>query len=304
MNAQRRTSRSFFGPVFRLTPVNPPLVRGEALSGALHATVERRMHEQGSAPSRLRLGKTVMKPLAALLAALLLSGCAVNNTDTHYEGWRLEGKQAMARGDYAVARSLFLGAEYKRHRQPEVLNALGTCSVMLAQERLDDLNYAAAMRELDLAEGYFRRAIDTAPAYQPAHEGLNQTLELKGEYAAALKQAEWSAENVGPSAKQSIFLARELEKRGDMDAALLRYRQAVAMEPQNPRPHVALGVFYKKLGDRKEALAEFQAAQQLNPRDQYVMDQVADLTAAPRQPAPRSSAPRFAAGAGNRPSTP
>ena len=184
-----------------------------------------------------------------------VSGCVSSSTDTTYDRWRVEAQDAIQRGNYEVARGLLLNAENKKPRDPVTLHNLGVCSLHVAMAKQQDMNYAAAMRELDFAEAYFRRAIDAAPAYQPSQEGLNETLELKGEYASALKEAEWAAQNVGPSAKEQLFLAGALERQGDVDGALLRYRQAVAMEPNRPAPHVALAIFLKRAGDRNGALA-------------------------------------------------
>ncbi|MBI1827827.1 MAG: tetratricopeptide repeat protein [Planctomycetes bacterium] len=222
---------------------------------------------------------------AIAILGCLASGCATSSNDTTYDRWRSEAQDAMHRGDYAVARSLLLSAENKHARDPVTLHNLGVCSLHVAMAKSQEMNYAAAMRELDVAEAYFRRAIDASPAFQPSQEGLNESLELKGEYAMALKEAEWAATNVGPSSKEQIFLAGALERQGDVDGALLRYRQAVAMEPKSPVPHVALGIFLKRTGDGAGALAEFQAAQELNPKDQYVAGQIAALNSPTRTPA-------------------
>ena len=104
------------------------------------------------------------------------------------------------------------------------LHDLGVCSMVLARDQFRRRNFPAAMREVDQAIEYYARSINAHPGFQASLEGKNRALELKGQFEQALQQAEWAREFVGPSARQQVFLARELEERGDMDGALLRYR--------------------------------------------------------------------------------
>ncbi len=152
---------------------------------------------------------------------------------------------------------------------------------MLAKEKFRQMNHPAAMRELDDAITYFSRAIDAHPGHQASIEGKNRALELKGQFDEALEQAEWAAEFVGPSARQQIFLAEELEERGDLDGALLRYRQAVAMEPGNPGAHVAFAKFLMRRNNETAAIQHLQVAYRLNPRDKWVVDQLVARSALP-----------------------
>jgi len=195
----------------------------------------------------------------------------------HYPQLRREGQMAMLRGEFGPARYLLLNAEDKSHRRVETLHDLGVCSVMVSRQKFAERNQAAAFRELDNAIAYYSRALDELPGHQASLEGKNIALELKGQYEAALKQAQWAAEFVGPSARQFIYLADELEERGDLDGALLRYRQAVAMEPKNPRPHVALAEFALRNGNEGLALEHFEIAGRLDPRDMRVKEQLAML---------------------------
>jgi len=219
---------------------------------------------------------TAWRTLPVLLALPLFTGCGPT-----YRQLRHQGQQALLDGAYGPARMFFVQADQRKPRQVDNLHDLGACSVMLARERLAQMNHAAAMRELDDAIAYYDRAIDTHPGFQAAIEGKSVALKLKGEMDKALEHAEWAARTVGPSARQFLFLARELEERGDTDAALLRYRQAVAVEPRNPEPHRAMAQFLLTHGNEPAAVAHLRIAYRLDPSDRWVMEQLARRSALP-----------------------
>ena len=213
---------------------------------------------------------------AIVASTLALAGCGPN-----YRELRRQGQTAMLGGGYAPARYFFQQADTLRPRRVENLHDLGACSVMIARQRFTEMNQAAAMRELDAAIAYYSQALDVHPGHQASIEGKNLALELKGRFDEALEHAEWAAEFVGPSAKQYMFLAEELEERGDVDGALVRYRQAVAVEPRNAGAHVALARFLLRHDNEPAAIGHLQAAYRLDPRDPWVVDQLAARGAVP-----------------------
>ena len=204
------------------------------------------------------------------IAAAFISGCTPN-----YRQLRDEGQIAMLNGEYGPARYLLLNAEDKAHRRVETLHDLGVCSVMVAKQKFEDRNHAAAFRELDNAVAYYQRAIDEYPGHQASLEGLNISQELKGQFEEALRTAHWAADFVGPSAKQQIFLAEEYEQRGDLDAALLRYRQGVTMEPNNAKAHIAIAQFLMRHDNDKAAFHHLVEANRIDPKNEWVNQQLA-----------------------------
>ena len=86
---------------------------------------------------------------------------------------------------------------------------------------------------------------------------------------------------IGPSAKQYIFLARELEERGDSDGAFLRLRQAVAVQPGSAEAHRAFARFLLKSANEDAAIFHLQQAYRLDPTDQWVMDELMQRHALP-----------------------
>jgi tetratricopeptide (TPR) repeat protein len=192
---------------------------------------------------------------------------------TYHDYWR-DAQNAMLQGSYGPARYFLDECERRKPRRVENLHDMGVCSMMIAKEKFEQMNHAAAMRELDRAIAYFESAIDDVPGHQASLEGKNRALELKGQFDEALKHAEWAVKFVGPSARQFIFLGRELEERGDRDSAFLRYRQAVAMEPENADAHVAMAEFLLRVKNEEGAVHHLQEAHRLNPKDRWVADQL------------------------------
>ncbi len=225
--------------------------------------------------SSMSLRSTILGIFCA--ASLCVGGCAA----AQYDEWRVQGQNAMVDGMPDTARVFFEKAEAARPRVVENLHDLGACSVAMAQERLSYGQQAAAMRELDTAIGYYSQALDVFPGHRASLKGKNVALELKGRFGEALDEAEWAAATLGPAPEQYIFLAEELEQRGDVDGALLRYRQAVAMGPDVAESHVAFAKFLLRHQREEAAIYHLRAAYRLNPLDDWVMDQLARRGAVP-----------------------
>jgi tetratricopeptide (TPR) repeat protein len=213
-----------------------------------------------------------------LLAIGSLSGCG---NELSYGELRQLGQEKMIEQNYGAARLLLLDAREMVPEDPWNLYDLGDCNVYLAKEQFRLRNAPAAMDYVDDAVRCYGRAVNAHPGMQPALWGKNMALELKRQFESALEVAEWAAEFVGPSARGQIFLAHELEERNDPDAALLRYRQAVAMEPANAFAHAELGRFYTRINRRTEAVQQLRAAYNLNPAEPGVVEALRDLGEAP-----------------------
>ena len=196
----------------------------------------------------------------ALLSSTVLTGCGPT-----YRELRLEAQQAVVDGEWGAARELFELADAKEPGDAENLHDLGVCSVVLARQKFKDGNHAAGMREADRAVAFYTRSITTKPGFRASLIGRNRALELKGQFEEALRAAHWAANYVGPSARQQVWLAKEYEERGDMDNALLRYRQAVAMEPDSPLGHKELGMFLVRTGNREMAVRALLESLRLEP---------------------------------------
>lgn len=223
----------------------------------------------GDAARVARAGFRLLTPALVVLVAITSVGCGPS-----YVQLRKEGYRAMNGGAYGPARILFEQADKRHARQVENYHDMGACSVMIAREKFEQMNEAAASRELERAIDYYSEAIEIHPGHQASLEGKSAALEMKGQFEAALKHAEWTAEFVGPSAKQFLFLAREYEERGDVDGAFTRYRQAVTVQPKNAQAHAAFARFLMKNNNERAAVQHLRVAYQLNPRDPWVEQQL------------------------------
>ncbi|MEZ6085883.1 MAG: tetratricopeptide repeat protein [Phycisphaerae bacterium] len=159
----------------------------------------------------------------------------------------------------------------------ESLHDIAACCVMQAKAQLKEGNPAAAQRDLDRAIDFYDRAINAHPGFKPALMGKNRALELKGQSDEALRTATWAAKYVGPAADQYVFLASEYEQRGDLDTALLHYRQALAMEPNNANVHKGLGMLHLKAGRQDLAIKSLHRSLELNPSQQDVVATLREL---------------------------
>jgi tetratricopeptide (TPR) repeat protein len=221
---------------------------------------------------RFGFGPAAGGMLPLVLAFGSLAGCGPS-----FRELRMAGQEQMISGHYGTARNLFREALEKVPEDAENLYDLGDCSVYLAKERFRQRNEAAAMRYADQAVDYYSRSINAHPGFEPALWGKNMALELKRQFHDALQVAEWAAEFVGPSAQQQLFLAHELEEREDLDAALLRYRQAVAMEPNNAHAQAEMGRFLLRIDRRDQAARHLRAAYRLNPTEPGVREDLLKL---------------------------
>lgn len=193
----------------------------------------------------------------------------------------------MADGHYMLAKQKFEAARDLHPEDPRILFDLGMVCRIQAERALAEGNEAAAWREIDRAIECFDRAIEARPGMHAAIEARTDALEFKGRHADALRSAEWAMTFVGPSAKSHLTVARELEKRGDLDGALLRFRQAVVIEPDNATAHAALGRFLIRIGKRDEGVAQLERAYRINPLEPGVARALADQGV----PLPRTTKP-------------
>ncbi len=97
-----------------------------------------------------------------------------------------------------------------------------------------------------------------------AWEGLNQPDEAIRAYRQAIS---WQAGAKQPSEQPLLNLATLLSDRNQLDEALALLQQAVAIAPQDPRIHTALGKLYRRRDNLPQAQAEFESALAVTPND-------------------------------------
>ncbi len=214
--------------------------------------------------------------IIVLASATLLAACGCSST---FRMYRAEGAKRFSEGRFAAARGLFDEAYHMVPENADNLYDLACCYRAIGLDYLVRGDRRAAVREFERAITWYNRALQSYPGDERTIAGLNDTLELRGRHAEALKTAEWASRMIGPSARQRLYLADEYAQRGDADRALVTYKQAVAMEPANPTPYWALGRFYLKLGRRADAVASLQQAYRLDPTRTAIADELRNLGA-------------------------
>lgn len=212
--------------------------------------------------------------IIAATAMFVTTGCGPS-----FNLYRTRGIELLQQGRFAAAKGLFLEAHAMVPENVENLCDLAHCHMGIGRDYMLREDRRAASREFDWAITYYRRAQQSFPGHQRAIAGLNDALEHRGKYAEALETAEWASKVVGPSIRQQLFLAKEYAERGDADKALLTYKQAVAMEPANPTPYWALGLFYIEIGRLDDGIAKIQQAYRLDPAQTAIADHLRRLGA-------------------------
>jgi tetratricopeptide (TPR) repeat protein len=190
------------------------------------------------------------------------------------QSYHAEGLAEYRAGDYESARGMFKAALLEKPEQQESAYYLARCCRIAAERKFDEGDYAGALRELDEAVFYYGQAIESYPGYAAAVEEKSEALRLKGRYAEALRLSIWAKDNTGRTVRQLVNVAHEFEQVGDVDMALMRYRQAVAVEPDNALAHAELGRFLARQKRYAAAVRALRDAYRLDPSEPGV---VADL---------------------------
>jgi Flp pilus assembly protein TadD len=211
-------------------------------------------------------------PLLVCGTLLSLTGCGPS-----FEQLRQEGQKELAAGNWAAARGMFEDAFRVVPEHAENMHDLGVCSMMIARHYIEDRDEPATKREIDRAIWSFERSTKAHPGYRPALIGKNRAEELKGQFDAALRTADWAANYVGPSAEQFLWLGAEYEERGDLDMAQLRYKQAQLMEPKNPKVFAALGRVQLHAGNKAGAARALHQALDLDPANKEASDLLREM---------------------------
>jgi len=148
---------------------------------------------------------------------------------------------------------------------------------------LANLNYGSLLafnlRKPDEALVYIRKAIALDPDQPAAHLNLGQILWMTGDLKGA-EAAHKKAVEIGPDTPQILvnygaFLVDALRR---FDDAIVQFRAALKIQPNNFRARRCLGIAYHQKGNLKSAIAEFKKAARLQPKHAGIRLQLADLS--------------------------
>jgi tetratricopeptide (TPR) repeat protein len=210
--------------------------------------------------------------LISILILALVGGCEPS-AQKFYD----EGLQDYRRGDTEAARGMFRAAVYKAPEMQQAAYYLARCARADAERKFDERDIAAAMRELDEAVFYYGQAIESYPGYAAAVEEKASALELMGRYDEALRLSIWAKDNAGRTIRQLVNVAVQLEQRGDVDAALTKYRQAIAIEPDSALAYAEMGRFFVRMGRTDDGVEALETAYRLNPSEPGVANDLSSF---------------------------
>ncbi|HXG20834.1 MAG TPA: tetratricopeptide repeat protein [Methylomirabilota bacterium] len=94
---------------------------------------------------------------------------------------------------------------------------------------------------------------------------LREEAETLRQEAEALRQQGQKEAQEREACNRAFYAFDAGRKAGDTEAAVARYKEGLALCPNDDVAHNELGEIYMRMGRRAEAAAEFQAALQINP---------------------------------------
>ena len=266
----------FFPAARYRMPVLPVLIAFAALAAwRLSSSLRRR-----SWPEAVRLGA----PLAALLVVCNLARATPADEDAqlHFD----LGEVHLRKGMYALSedhsrRALELdpGYNYARHNLAAALYHQGryeesarTSHATLAENpRRVDTRVVLAMAHLAMGQPRqagvnLRRALELHPGSGLANYEYGRLLYGQGRYAEAAEHLGRALPSRPGDFRLHYQLGRALHQAGQGEAAISRYRQALALE-RRPEALVAIGAVYLLEGRTGRARSHFLQALELDPEN-------------------------------------
>ncbi len=223
--------------------------------------------------------KVLRASVSVWVAGLLLTaGC----NDVHPQIRYRDGLANYQRGDLTAAMADFQSAYHGQQGDANTCYWLGRCYLDLSRKDAAGNSTVAAMTYADKAIFYFDSAIQAQPSHTLAIDGKSEALRLKGDYQGATRTAQEVGSQLSPTANILLTKARAYAAGGDMDMALITYRQAVVAEPTNPIALEAYGRALLVAGDRDKALEYLQKAYEIKPTV-AVLDTLHQYGAVPEQ---------------------
>ncbi len=195
-----------------------------------------------------------------LTGLLLAAGCNEVAPQIRYK----DGLQDYDHGRLTEAIGNFKEAYKGQPGDAKTCFWLGKCYLDVARNLAVEDNIVAAMKYADKATFYFDSVIILEPAYLPAIEGKAEAQRVKGDYAKAIQTAS-DTNMLTPTASTLIARAKAYEAGGDMDMALITYKQAAVADPNNPDALEAYGRALLVAGDRDRAVDYLRKAYTIRP---------------------------------------
>ena len=206
----------------------------------------------------------------------VLVGCALfivtgNLSDTVAQKPSAAPKHGVANAE-AQTLNHFLDAAQQAIDRQDYASAAQNYKDYLAEKPDDatvhyDLGYVyTALHQLADAKSEYEKAIALNPKLGPAYQNLGITL-LPDDPAGAVAALQKAAELLPVDARTKWLLGTALENNGKLAPAIDQFEAAKNLDAKDAEIAISLGQAFLRVGRDKEALAAFQDALALQPKD-------------------------------------
>jgi tetratricopeptide (TPR) repeat protein len=134
----------------------------------------------------------------------------------------------------------------------------------------DDGFEAMLKRDPVTAESMFRKAISMEPGNERAHYGLGASLLKQGKVDPAIGELDLARWLDHDDAQVHIALGEALESKGLDRAALVRYREAALLHPEDPAPSLFISDIREYRDDIGKSAVELTEAARNCPQSEYL----------------------------------
>lgn len=163
-------------------------------------------------------------------------------------------------------------------------------------------NSHQALGEFNQAVDSYQQAVELRPEIAPIYNNLGYALQQLGKWEEAIAsykkaveiqpdcveadvnwgnalhaQGKLSPEQQAHYAQLNYKLGLERKKAGDLNNAILYYRQAIGLQPELWEAHYNLGIVMRKKEQLNEAIASYQKALELNPHNWEIYNSLAQI---------------------------
>ena len=197
---------------------------------------------------------------------MVVSGCG----SFAARGYNADGVRSFQQSQYQLALTQFGKAIHEDPADPD-----GYYNLAATYHRIGKIS--KHQTDLDQAESFYNQCLDHDPEHRDCYRGLAVLLVEENRTQEAFRLIEGWAARQPPSADARIELARLNEEFGDKKSAQDHLVEALTIDPNNARALAALGKVREELGQRAQAVANYQRSLYLNPFQPELAAHVAAL---------------------------
>ena len=217
--------------------------------------------------ARLSLAKALLE-MGEDTAAIPIVQDYIRRAPGDYEGYLMLGQAYRRQGDLAkAAEHLGRAVELK----PDSYDARYNLGIVFA--RTGDIN--AATRQLEAAEKLNPRAPGAHYELSRVYAKQRQLQRSKDEAQAFQQARDWTEED--RTFALLCIKGDDFLRKGDARGASEAYREAIRVNPKDPRMHYNLSLALAQLGDRQGEKQELEKAIQLGPNEAEPHNQLGTL---------------------------